>query len=1460
MRACARAERRSRPWHGALATWLAALAVAVTSAAWAQESAFPNQGFENGLTHWSSVDVTVQEGPEVISGWCYPVVSAPSPVTWTVEPFAVGNRMARLFPRNTIRGATGGGGHASAWDQLGLSQASRTYLNGIFPNSTDYAIVYRDLALLEGDTFAMAWNYVATDYAPFNDGSFVTLVNVNDPSAPLPLINGLVGDLQSLGVTMHTTPPSGTYVTGDCGTTGWQTTTFEVRASGTYRLGFAAFNLSDTAYPPIVFVDEAAGITRAGGEIFDPIPPAPNPPPPQIQPDAGVTTGAVSGVTATTASVAGAVTAIGTGPLTQHGHVWSTATNPAVNLPTKTEFGGLASPASFSSSLTGLEPETTYHVRAYATNANGTSYGSVVTFTTASGVVCEPAGVPTSLSVTGIGTDAATLSWSAPAGSEPITYQWSVRRAADAVLTASGSTASTSATATALAPGTGYVASVLASNCGGDSAAATSGTFTTLRLAQAAVSGALASGTITYGADTTTVTASGGSGSGAYEFRQQGGTGSVSFAGTGASRTLTGTSAGSAPIEVRRLGDATYLDSPWVSAGTLTIAQAPLQVVAQDAGKVYGDPEPDLSYEVTGTLYFGDTAAVVSGVTLSTATGAAATAGTHAIVASGGSAANYAITHVPGTLTVAARPVTVTADDVGKEYAEPAAADPELTWAVTAGTLAYADTLASVFSGAPTRASGEAVGAYAIGQGSLAADANYALTFVGGTLAIRHGPADHLVTVAPPGPQTAGLPFALVSVTAVDRYGNVADGAHGATAYEGAKTLGYALSGLAGGPTHGDDAYTTAVTFAGGVATTPLVTTLHRAQVTTITALAADLATPVVADVASAPFEVLAAPVTHLAFVVQPVDTRAATPFAAPPTVALRDAFGNVVVDAAGIVSFDLVGAASALEPGSGSTVPIELGLARLPCSWVDAPARGVALRATSAGLGFITSVPFDVTGALVSGVAYVDATASGQRAADAVGIPLAIVTLADANGPVSWPDGGEVVGDTCHARMRDAAVTDSAGRFALPGLDAGSYTLAVSGEAVAGMVRMGRDPLSIAAPAFGRHEGADVGFFPGAIVEGSVHRDDGAGAGGVPGDAVRQSGERGLAGVTLRATAGSNPQVSMISGADGAYRLALPLTGSAAHAVSVSHTASRASGHRREDDGGDLVTLRAGTAGDAASFSVTAGDVVRLDFAVVPPLRLSGAGAAVVGSPGVARFALTLEPGTPGLVVLTGDPNRYAWTLQPHPDDAPCAVLTTSAVGAGAWLVEGPWPRDPADQRPLACRWLVDVHVPAGEPAGRVDDLTLRASMSWSRPDGAPSVADPAAPVVLRTAVVEGGRVVLAFEASSDGGLSYHESVAAPPGWPVRYRIRFANTGAEAVQALVVRLPIADAYAVPLAASALDAELRCPGAADPVVVALPYDAVTRSLALDLAAANTCGLDHLAPGASGELTLTLEIR
>jgi hypothetical protein len=116
-----------------------------------------------------------------------------------------------------------------------------------------------------------------------------------------------------------------------------------------------------------------------------------------------------------------------------------------------------------------------------------------------------------------------------------------------------------------------------------DSPWVSAGTLTVNPANQAAVSGSLGSATISFGG-TTTVTASGGSGIGAYEFRQNGGTGSVSFTGTGnTTRTINTTTAGTAVIEVRRVADANYNDSPWVSAGTLTVYDPDLPIAVDDS-------------------------------------------------------------------------------------------------------------------------------------------------------------------------------------------------------------------------------------------------------------------------------------------------------------------------------------------------------------------------------------------------------------------------------------------------------------------------------------------------------------------------------------------------------------------------------------------------------------------------------------------------------------------------------------------------------------------------------------------------------------------------------------------------------------------------------------------------------------------------------------------------------------
>ena len=88
---------------------------------------------------------------------------------------------------------------------------------------------------------------------------------------------------------------------------------------------------------------------------------------------------------------------------------------------------------------------------------------------------------------------------------------------------------------------------------------------------------------------------------------------------------------------------------------------------------------------------------------------------------------------VQRTVVAQTRAVTATADPKTRVYGN---GDPVLTFQVTSGSLAGADT----FSGSLTRAAGESVGPYAIQKGTLALSSNYTLTYVGANLTITQRP------------------------------------------------------------------------------------------------------------------------------------------------------------------------------------------------------------------------------------------------------------------------------------------------------------------------------------------------------------------------------------------------------------------------------------------------------------------------------------------------------------------------------------------------------------------------------------------------------------------------------------------------------------------------------------------------------------------------------------------------
>ena len=130
-----------------------------------------------------------------------------------------------------------------------------------------------------------------------------------------------------------------------------------------------------------------------------------------------ITTVTVTEITSSGAKTGGSITSDGNSPITARGVVWGTATGPTIALATKTSNG--SGNGAFVSSITGLEANTKYYVRAYATNSAGTGYGNEFSFTTTAGATVPSI---TTVSVTEITASGAKTGGSITSdGNSPIT-------------------------------------------------------------------------------------------------------------------------------------------------------------------------------------------------------------------------------------------------------------------------------------------------------------------------------------------------------------------------------------------------------------------------------------------------------------------------------------------------------------------------------------------------------------------------------------------------------------------------------------------------------------------------------------------------------------------------------------------------------------------------------------------------------------------------------------------------------------------------------------------------------------------------------------------------------------------------------------------------------------------------------------------------------------------------------
>ncbi|MBI9053332.1 MAG: T9SS type A sorting domain-containing protein [Bacteroidales bacterium] len=196
---------------------------------------------------------------------------------------------------------------------------------------------------------------------------------------------------------------------------------------------------------------------------------------------AGVTTEAITNITSTTFTANGTITDLGIPNPTAYGICLNTSGSPTLaNF--VTDKGAASATGAFTSDITSLVPNTTYYVRAYATNEAGTIYGADMSCTTALEVATVTTNAASSLTA-----KTTTLNGTVNANnaSTDVTFEYGLTEAYGTILTADQSPITgmsdtgVSVDLTGLTPSTTYHYRVVGVNAGGTSNGSDL-TFTTL--------------------------------------------------------------------------------------------------------------------------------------------------------------------------------------------------------------------------------------------------------------------------------------------------------------------------------------------------------------------------------------------------------------------------------------------------------------------------------------------------------------------------------------------------------------------------------------------------------------------------------------------------------------------------------------------------------------------------------------------------------------------------------------------------------------------------------------------------------------------------------------------------------------------------------------------------------------------------------------------------------------------
>jgi MBG domain (YGX type) len=199
--------------------------------------------------------------------------------------------------------------------------------------------------------------------------------------------------------------------------------------------------------------------------------------------------------------------------------------------------------------------------------------------------------------------------------------------------------------------------------------------------------------------------------------------------------------------------------------GTLAISADTLTVTANNATRPYGSANPAFTATIVGFVN-GDSPASLGGSLLcsTAATPASPVSSPYPINCLGLTSASYAITYVPGALTITPAPLRITANNATRPYG---ANNPAFTGTFTG--LLNADAISASFATAAVPTS--AVGSYplmpsAIGSASVLN--NYSISSINGTLMVIPETTSLSVALSPTSMVVGQSSIAMVTLTAPD--------------------------------------------------------------------------------------------------------------------------------------------------------------------------------------------------------------------------------------------------------------------------------------------------------------------------------------------------------------------------------------------------------------------------------------------------------------------------------------------------------------------------------------------------------------------------------------------------------------------------------------------------------------------------------------------------------------------